>query len=297
MNRLVVIVGPTGVGKTELSLQLAERLHAPIVSCDSRQIYREIPIGTAAATEEDMRRVPHYFVGCKSVGETYNAGQYERDALALLDELFREHDYVVMVGGSMMYVDAVCKGLDDIPAVPDAIREEIVSHYREAGMEWLQQEVKRLDPKYWEEVDRANPQRLIHCLEVTRHSGVPYSSFRRNASQPRPFEVVKIGLDRPRKELYERINKRVEKMMELGLLDEVKRMLPYRSYNSLNTVGYKELFQYLDGACTLEDAVATIQKNTRHYAKRQLTWFRADGTTHWFNAEEATVDDLMSIVK
>lgn len=296
MKTLVVIVGPTGVGKTELSLSLAEQLGSPVISCDSRQIYKEIPIGTAAATEEEQTRVKHYFVGTKSVVENYNAGQYERDALALLNELFLTHDYIVMTGGSMLYVDAVCKGLDNIPSVPQELRDEVQQQYKKQGLEWLQEQVRALDPDYWNEVDQCNPARLMHCLEICLHTNQPYSSFRKNERTERPFRIVKIGLDRPRQELYDRINRRVERMMEQGLLEEVKAMMPYRHLNSLQTVGYKELFKYLDGEWDLKQAVAMIQQNSRHYAKRQLTWFRADGTTRWFYVAETTTQDILDVI-
>ena len=288
---LVLILGPTGVGKTELSLRVAERYGCPIVSCDSRQIYREIPIGTAAPTPDEQARVKHYFVGTKPLEEDYNAGQYERDALELLEQLFAEHEVVVMTGGSMLYADALCHGLDDLPNVPAEIRRQVTDTYREKGLEWLQQEVQRLDPDYWKTVDRQNPARLAHCVEISLATGKPYSSLLSHqqsaVSSQRPFRIVKIGLQRPREELYERINRRVEQMMEQGLLDEAKKVYPKRALNSLRTVGYKELFAYLSGEYDLPRAVELIQQNTRHYAKRQMTWFRRDKDIHWLNADEA----------
>lgn len=292
MPTLVVILGPTGAGKTELSLRLAEEYGCPIVSADSRQIYRDLPIGTAAPTAEEQARVQHYFIGCKALTETYNAGQYARDCKQLLTDLFQQHERVIMVGGSMMYIDAVCNGLDDIPDVPKTIRREVQRQYAELGLTWLQQEVQQIDPVYWAEVDQQNPQRLMHCVEVTRASGKPYSTFRTNSTltaAERGFEVEYRMVQRPREELYQRINLRVHKMMELGLLDEAHRaftqlgisltptvdttneLLP----NSINTVGYKELLPYFRGEYSLDRAIELIQQNSRHYAKRQMTWWRS----------------------
>ena len=279
-------MGPTGVGKTELALRVAERYGCPIVSCDSRQIFREIPIGTAAPTAEEQRRVQHYFVGERSIEDEYNAGQYERDALKLLDSLFAKQDVVVMTGGSMLYADAVCKGLDDLPSVPLSIRADVQREYETKGLAWLQSEVQRLDPAYWAEVDQQNPARLAHCVELCRVTGEPYSALRSHTAKARPFRILKIGLDRPRAELYARIGERVKQMMEAGLLDEAKAVYPKRALNSLQTVGYKELFAYLDGEYDLDRAIELIQQNSRHYAKRQLTWFRRDKEIHWLNAND-----------
>lgn len=283
MKQLLVITGPTGVGKTELCLSLAEQLGSPVINADSRQIYRELPIGTAAPTAVEQARVRHYFVGTKSITEDYNAGSYERDCLALLDTLFRDHDTLILSGGSMMYIDAVCNGLDDIPSVPQDVRRSVQDGYREHGLDWLQAEVKRLDPEYWNIVDQANPQRLMHCVEVSLSAGKPYSSFRAGQPAKRPFAIRKIALERPREELYERINARVISMIDAGLVDEARSVLPFRYLNSLNTVGYKEMFRYLDGEWTLDKAIQMIQQNSRHYAKRQLTWLRADKTIEWHN--------------
>ena len=284
---LVLILGPTGVGKTELSLRVAERYGCPIVNCDSRQVFRGIPIGTAAPTQAEQARVKHYFVATRELEEDYNAGQFERDALALLNELFREHDVVVMTGGSMLYADAVCNGLDDLPAVPSSIRADVQREYDEKGLAWLQSEVQRLDPDYWEVVDRNNPARLAHCVELSRTTGKPYSSLlNRKTSSERPFRIIKVGLERPRAELYDRINRRVEQMIADGLVEEARTVYPKRALNSLQTVGYKELFAYFDGAYDLNRAIELIQQNTRHYAKRQLTWFRRDEDIHWLNAKD-----------
>lgn len=288
MPKLVVILGPTGVGKTEKSLELAEQWGCPIVSADSRQIYRDLPIGTAAPSAEEQARVKHYFIGTKDLHETYNAGQYARDCNTLLAELFQKHERVLMVGGSMMYIDAVCKGLDDIPDIPAELREQVRNQYQEKGLEWLQTEVQRLDPMYWQEVDKQNPQRLMHCIEVTLASGQPYSNYRKGgrSAQERGFDVEYIMIERPREELYERINLRVHKMIEQGLLSEAQRAFDKLGLlnnnpldestipNSVNTVGYKELLKYFRGEWTLERAIEMIQQNSRHYAKRQMTWWR-----------------------
>ena len=286
MKTLLLILGPTGVGKTELALRVAQRYGCPIVSCDSRQIFREIPIGTASPTAEEQQRVKHYFVGERSIEEDYNAGQYERDALQLLATLFAQHEVVVMTGGSMLYADAVCKGLDDLPSVPPFVRADVQREYETKGLAWLQSEVQRLDPAYWVEVDQQNPARLAHCVELCRVTGKPYSALRSHTTKARPFRILKIGLDRPRAELYARINDRVKQMMEAGLLEEAKAVYPKRTLNSLQTVGYNELFAYLDGEYDLDRAIELIQQNSRHYAKRQLTWFRRDNEIHWLNAND-----------
>ena len=275
---LLLILGPTGVGKTELSLRVAEHYGCPILNCDSRQIYRSIPIGTAAPTEEEQARVKHYF-------QDYNAGQYERDAIALMEELFRTCDTLVMTGGSMLYADAVCNGLDDLPAVPETIRRQVKQAYETQGLAWLQSEVQRLDPDYWNEVDQQNPARLTHCVELCLTTGKPYSSLRTATTKIRPFRILKIGLERPREELYDRINRRVEQMIADGLVEEARKVYHLRHLNSLQTVGYRELFACFDGEYDLARAIELIQQNTRHYAKRQMTWFRRDKTIHWLNAD------------
>ena len=303
MNTLLVILGPTGVGKTELSLRVAEHLGSPILSCDSRQIYREIPIGTAAPTAAEQARVKHYFVGTRSLEEDYNAGQYERDALALLEDLFQTHETIVMTGGSMLYADAVCKGLDDLPSVPASIRAQVQwdeeRSTKEEWFTWLQGEVQRLDPAYWEEVDQSNPARLMHCVELCLTTGKPYSELRTKTQKVRPFRIIKVGIERPRAELYARIDERVKEMMSAGLLEEARRVYSKRALNSLQTVGYRELFAYMDGDYDIDRAIALIQQNTRHYAKRQMTWFRRDKEIYWLQANEAyeknehIIDDLL----
>ena len=283
---LLLILGPTGVGKTELSLRVAEHYGCPIVNCDSRQVFRSIPIGTAAPTAQEQARVKHYFVATRELEDDYNAGQFERDAMELLDTLFKTHEVVVMTGGSMLYADAVCNGLDDLPNIPDALRQQVQRDYETKGLEWLQTEVQRLDPAYWQLVDQQNPARLAHCVEMCLTTGQTYSSLRTGERKQRPFRIIKIGLERPREELYDRINRRVIQMMADGLEDEAKAVYPKRQLNSLQTVGYKELFAYFDGAYDLPRAIELIQQNTRHYAKRQMTWFRRDKDIHWLQAND-----------
>lgn len=283
---LVLILGPTGVGKTELSLRVAEHYGCPILNCDSRQVFKSIPIGTAAPTEAEQARVKHYFIATRALEEDYNAGQYERDALRVLEDLFRTHEVVVMTGGSMLYADAVCYGLDELPAVPAAIRRSVQESYEKHGLTWLQAEVQRLDPNYWEEVDQQNPARLAHCVELSLTTGKPYSSLRTNIRVQRPFRIVKVALERPREELYDRINRRVLQMIEDGLVEEARSVYPKRHLNSLQTVGYRELFACFDGEYDLNRAIELIQQNTRHYAKRQMTWFRRDEDIHWLKAND-----------
>lgn len=279
-------MGATGVGKTELSLRVAEHYGCPILNCDSRQVFRGIPVGTAAPTAEEQARVKHYFVATRDLEDDYNAGQYERDALALMDELFQTHEVLVMTGGSMLYADAVCNGLDDLPSVPASVRARVQEGYETNGLEWLQHEVQRLDPEYWNVVDQQNPARLAHCIELCLTAGKAYSSLRTQTRKERPFRIVKIGLDRPREELYDRINRRVLQMVKDGLVEEAKTVYPKRRLNSLQTVGYRELFACFDGEYDLSRAIELIQQNSRHYAKRQLTWFRRDQQIHWLNAND-----------
>ena len=256
-HTLIILLGPTGVGKTELSLRIAAHFHTFILSADSRQLYQELPIGTAAPTPEQLARVRHYFVGTLSLADYYSASRFEEETLALLDELFRSHPVAVMTGGSMMYIDAVTKGIDDIP---------------------------------YAEVDRQNYKRVIHAVEICRLTGRPYSSFRTHTRKPRPFRIIQIGLRRDREELYDRINRRVDQMMADGLLDEARRVYPMRHLNALNTVGYKELFRYFDGEWTLDEAVEKIKRNSRVYARKQMTWFKRDPEIHWFHpSEEAAI--------
>ena len=271
---LVVITGPTAVGKTALTMQLAQHYGVPVINADSRQIYRELKIGTAAPTDEQLRQVPHLFVGTKSIDDYYNASMYEQEVLACLEA--QPSGISLLSGGSMMYIDAVCNGIDDIPTVRDDIREEMKRRYKEEGLEALCEELKQLDPEHYAIVDRQNYRRVIHALEICHQTGKTYTSFRTQQKKERPFRIIKIGLNRDREELYNRINQRVDQMMEDGLLDEVKGLVDKRHTNALNTVGYKELFDYLDGRWPLDEAVERIKGNTRRYARKQLTWFKRD---------------------
>ena len=286
MHTLLVITGPTGVGKTAVSLLLAEKFGCPIVSADSRQFYRELKIGTAAPTDDELEQVKHYFIGTHSIFDEYNAGQYEEEAISLLDELFEKHEVVLLTGGSMMYVDAVCNGLDNIPTVTADVRQFWQKQFASHGLEFIQDELKRLDEKHYAEVDLKNPKRIIHALEICSMTGKPYSDLRTGKRKIRNFNILKIGLNRPRPELYERINLRVDKMMHDGLLEEATRYYPYRHLNTLNTVGYKEIFEYLNGLCDLDTAINLIKQDSRRYAKRQLTWFNRDKEINWFHPEE-----------
>ena len=288
MQTLFVIIGPTGVGKTETCLQVAEHLNTPIVNADSRQIFKEIPIGTAAPTAEQRQRVWHYFVGTHSIADYYSAAMYEADVMRLLPRLFEESSSstALLSGGSMMYVDAVCKGIDDIPTINDETRELMKRRLAEEGLEALVEELRQLDPEHWAIVDKHNPRRVIHALEICHMTGKTYTSFRTNSVKQRPFRIVKIGLNRKREELYERINLRVLQMMELGLEQEARSMYTLRHLNALNTVGYKELFQHFDGGIPLEEAVRQIQSNTRRYMRKQLTWFKRDEEIRWFHPDK-----------
>ena len=293
MKTLIVILGPTGVGKTELSLRIAEQFGSCIISADSRQFYRDIPIGTAAPTPDQLERVKHYFVGTLGLEDYYSASQYEVDTLKLLSQLFEQQEVVVMSGGSMMYIDAVCNGIDDIPTVTDETRQMVHSRYEAEGLESLVSELRLLDPAYYECVDRKNTARVLHALEICYQTGQTFTSFRTGKKKLRPFNIIKVGLNRPRPELFDRINLRVSAMMDEGLLDEVQRVLPFRNCNSLNTVGYKELFNYLDGEWELDFALDRMRKNTRVYAKKQLTWFKRDESVCWFHPEEHSICDRL----
>ena len=266
--KLYVLLGPTAVGKTELALQIAEKLGSPILNCDSRQIYRGMEIGTAAPTPEQQQRVKHYFVGTHDIGSYYSAAQYEQDVLSLVRELSHEHRSLLLSGGSMMYIDAVCNGIDDIPTVDAEVRETLRRRLNNGEIDEMRSELRLLDPAYYREADTRNPKRVVHALEVCYTSGRPYSSFLTKERKPRPFDVVKIGLRRERQELFDRINQRVDAMMAAGMLDEVSRLRPFRHENALNTVGYKELFHYLEGEWELPFAIEKIKKNTRDYAKK-----------------------------
>ena len=295
MNNLVVLLGPNGVGKTELGLRLAEHFGSPIISSDSRQVYKELPIGTAAPTNKQMARVKHYMVGMLSISDYYSASAFELDVISLLENLFKQQNIVLMTGGSMMYIDAVCDGIDDIPTVRPEIREELCRQYQEEGLAPILEELRRADPKHYGEVDRNNYKRVIHAVEICRQTGRPYSSFRTNRKKERPFNIIKVGLFREREDLYNRINLRVNQMMDDGLLAEAQAVYPYRHLNALNTVGYKELFKYLDGEWNLDFAVEKIKRNTRVYARKQMTWFKRDNRIHWFHPEDE--DEIMAFLK
>lgn len=290
MNKptLIVLVGPTGVGKTELSLSIAERYHTSIISADSRQLYADLKIGTAAPTPDQLARARHYFVGTLKLTDYYSAAQYETEVLKQLDILFKESPIQLMTGGSMMYVDAVCKGIDDIPTVDNETRELMLHRYETEGLERLCNELKLLDPEYYRIVDLKNHKRVIHALEICYMTGRTYTSFRTQTKKERPFNIVKIGLNREREELYERINRRVDQMMEEGLLEEARAVYPYRNLNSLNTVGYKELFRHFDGEWTLDFAVEKIKQNSRIYSRKQMTWFKRDHDIQWFHPNDGT---------
>ena len=284
-RRLEIILGPTAVGKTDYSIRRALECGSPVISCDSRQIFRELKIGTAVPSDEQLSAVKHYFIRTISVTTPYTAGIYEQEALSLIERLFAEgHETLVVTGGSMMYIDALCYGLDDFPEVPLQLRQHLMECLESEGVEVLAEQLKEMDPESWEDLDLSNGRRVVRALEVCLYTGKPFSSFKSRTFRERNFEIVKIGLERPREELYERINARVLKMMEDGLEEEARRMLPYRDLSALQTVGYKELFDYFDGRIPLEEAVRRIQADTRHYAKRQLTWWRRDSSIRWIPA-------------
>ena len=278
MKTLIVLIGPTGVGKTELSLRLAEHFGTCIISADSRQLYADLKIGTAAPTPEQLQRVRHYFVGTLQLTDYYSAAQYEAEVLQLLEQLYTQHEVVLLTGGSMMYVDAVCKGIDDIPTVDAETRRLMLHKYETEG----------LDPEYYKIVDLKNHKRVIHALEICYMTGKTYTSFRTQQKKERPFRIIKIGLTRDREELYARINQRVEQMITDGLVEEARNVYPHRALNSLNTVGYKEIFNYLDGEWTLPFAIEKIQQNSRIYSRKQMTWFKRDEEIRWFHPEQET---------
>jgi tRNA dimethylallyltransferase len=281
-KHLIVIVGPTAIGKTAFSIQLAQLFHTEIISADSRQFYKEMSIGTAKPSAEELSQAPHHFIGNISIHDVYSAGKFEQDALAIIEEKFNTHDVLIMVGGSGLYINVVCNGIDDIPS-DENIKNALILQHKNEGLEPLLQQLKQLDETYYNQVDKSNPSRIIRALEVCLVSGKPYSSFRENTKKERPFNIIKIGLDGAREDIYNNIHQRVDIMMENGLLDEVKTLHPYKHLNALQTVGYSELFDYLDQKVSLDEAVQLIKQNTRRYAKRQLTWFKKDEDVKWFD--------------
>jgi len=291
---LIVITGPTGVGKTDLSIELAEHYGTEIINADSRQIYAEMPIGTAAPTKEQMERVKHHFVATKHIGDYYSASMYEQEVLKLLDADRRENETMILSGGSMLYIDAVCNGIDDIPTIRDDIRQMMKQRLANEGLEALVEELRQLDPEYGKIVDEHNTRRVIHALEICHQTGSTYTSFRTGKKKQRPFRIIKIGLTCQRELLYERINQRVVRMIEAGLVEEVRSLLPYRCENALNTVGYKEIFKYIDGEISLDEAIRQIQSNSRQYARKQLTWYKRDEEMKWF--ENAKAEDIIEYI-
>ncbi|KOO68524.1 MAG: tRNA (adenosine(37)-N6)-dimethylallyltransferase MiaA [Prevotella sp.] len=294
MKTLFVIVGPTGVGKTSLCLKVAEHLNTVIINADSRQVFKEIPVGTAAPTKDERKSIRHFFVGNLHINEYYNASKYEQDVLKLLNILFKYKDNVIMSGGSMMYVDAVCKGIDDIPSVDDNIRKTLQERFDKEGLSGISKELALLDPDYYAIVDKNNHKRIIHALEICLSTGKPYSSFRKNTTKERPFRIIKIGLNMDRQRLYERIDLRVEQMIHDGLIQEALNVYEYKNLNALNTVGYKETFEYLDGLCTLDNAIFRIKSNTHKYCRKQLTWFRRDPNIHWFSPDN--IEEIINYI-
>lgn len=296
MKNLVVLLGPTGVGKTALSINVAEHYGTSIISSDSRQFYRGLEIGTAAPSSSELLRVKHHLVGMLDVGNYYSASEFEQDALAIIEEEHKTSDVLVVSGGSMMYIDALCNGIDDVPTIDENIRKDLYELYKQKGLDPIRAQLKILDPKFYNEVDLKNYKRVIHALEVCLMSGKPYSSFRTKSKKHRAFNIVKIGLMRDREELYDRINTRVDKMMDQGLLEEARHYYPQRSLNSLNTVGYKELFKYFDGEWSLDFAVEKIKQNTRIYSRKQMTWFKRDNEINWINLSEIKETDALNLI-
>lgn len=289
---LIVITGPTGVGKTEATLRIAEHFNVPVINADSRQIFSEIPIGTAAPTAEQQQHVQHYFVGNHHLEDYYSASLYEQDVLNIINS---QHTPISLLsGGSMMYIDAVCNGIDDIPTILPEIREEMMRRLETEGLEHMCNLLRELDPEHWNIVDRNNPRRVIHALEICIQTGKTYTSFRSNTIKERPFNIIKVGLNRDRDELYNRINQRVLDMIEEGMIEEALQVYPKRTLNSLNTVGYKELFEYLDGLTTLDEAIFKIQSNTRRYARKQLTWYKKDTAFQWFNPDN--IEEILNYI-
>ena len=294
-STLIILLGPTGVGKTALSISIADHFRTEIISCDSRQLFKEMTIGTAVPSEELLNQIPHHFIRSHSISDNYNAARFETEVLDRLQILFATHRIVVMTGGSMLYIDAICKGIDDLPDIDPELRTILIERLKLEGIERLRAELRLLDPVYYREVDLQNPVRILHALEICYTTGKTFSSQRTKTSKERDFRVIKIGLNRDRSELYERINLRVDEMMRSGLEEEARNLYPNRRLNTLNTVGYRELFDYFEGNCTLEEAIVKIKANTRKYARKQLTWFRKDPDIHWFHPDQK--EEIMNLIK
>lgn len=294
MNTLIVVVGPTGIGKSEISIQLAKHYQSEIISADSRQFFRELTIGTAVPSPEELNAIPHHFIQTKSIHDYYNVSNFETEVMELLSNLFLVKNPLILTGGSMLYVDTVCKGIDDIPTVDPNVRDEVIEWYKQNGLEALRERLRQIDPEYYNSADLNNVKRLLHAVEVHQMTGKPISSFHKNTVRERPFRIIKIGLNQDRELLYKRINDRVDRMMKAGLLEEARSVYAFRDLNSLNTVGYKELFTYFDGNCSLEEAVDLIRRNSRKYARKQLTWYRRDTDIHWFDPKQ--VPEILDFV-
>ena len=292
---LIILLGPTGVGKTDLSLQIASHFHTEIISCDSRQLFKEMSIGTAVPDEKYLQQIPHHFIHSNSIFDNYNAARFETEVLELLQSLFAEHPVVVMTGGSMLYIDAVCNGIDELPDIDPELRSALNERMKNFGIQHMRAELKMLDPVYYQEADLQNPIRIIHALEICYTTGKTFSSQRTRTKKARDFNIVKIGLNRERTELYNRINQRVDQMVNSGLVEEARSLYPHRHLNTLNTVGYRELFDHFDGLCTREEAIEKIKANTRKYARKQLTWFRKDPDIQWFHPDD--IQDIMNFIQ
>ena len=292
---LIVITGPTGIGKTSAGIKIAEHLNTEIVSSDSRQIFKELNIGTAVPSKEELLAIPHHFIHSHSIYDNYNASRYEQEAVSLLEKLFEKHQVVLMVGGSMLYIDAICKGIDQMPDADPELRENLKTQLKTEGLESLRRQLQKLDPAYYRKVDLKNPARIIHALEISLMTGKPYSSFRSNPQKKRPFSIIKIALDCNRQELHNSINKRVDKMVEAGLEKEARSFYSQKHLNSLNTVGYREFFTYFDGEISKEKAIELIKRNSRRYARKQLTWFRKDQEMNWFDPNQ--VDEIIAFIE
>ncbi|HEX3383876.1 MAG TPA: tRNA (adenosine(37)-N6)-dimethylallyltransferase MiaA [Mucilaginibacter sp.] len=293
---LIVVAGPTASGKTALAIELAKKLRTEIISADSRQFYREMSIGTAKPTPEELAQAKHHFTDSLSITDSFSVGDFEREGLAILESIFANHDTAIMVGGSGLFIKAICEGFDDLPEALPQTREKLNREFAEKGIVYLQEKLEAADPVYYEKVDLDNPQRLIRALEVYESTGIPFSSFRKGTTVPRPFRVIKIGINMPRDILYQHINQRVDNMIRQGLVDEARSLLPWRHLNALNTVGYGELFDYFDGKTDLESAIALIKQNTRRFAKRQMTWFRKDKDVQWINRNDVNaIENILGI--